>query len=203
MMPLKQLPLPVWAFLLGLPAMSLGKDQARGLVREEAPSAPACRIKLDFGKVAYQDLTIRGDKIKGSNFNLLQEGKILYGFVLSKPTRFRVSGKEISGTIAGMDLMLHIKHSGPYIQISGLVGSRRVNLKASDHKVEVQASASGLASSSAHLLLVHEQGNRLRGRAGAGAEFYSAQMISFGCDLAHLRKRPELLVVLFMWWLGA
>ncbi len=203
MMPLKQIHWPVWAFVLSLPALSPGSDKAQPLIRDEAPSAPSCRIKLDFGKAAYQDLTIKGDKIKGSNFNLQQEGKVLYGFVLSKPTRFRVSGKEISGTIAGLDLMLHIKHSGPYIQISGLVGSRRVSLKASDHKVEVQASASGLASSSSHLLLVQEQGNRLRGRAGAGAEIYSAQMISFGCNLAQLRKRPELLVVLFMWWLGA
>ena len=203
MMPLKQLHWPVWAFVFSFPALASGDDRAQPQLREEAPSAPACRIKLDFGKVAYQDLTIKGDKIKGANFNLQQEGKVLYGFVLSKPTRFRVSGKEISGSIAGMDLMLHIKRTGPHIQISGLVGSRRVSLKASDFKVEVQASASGLASSSAHLLLVHERGNRMRGRAGAGAEIYSAQMISFGCNMADLRKRPELLVVLFMWWLGA
>ncbi|HUT99955.1 MAG TPA: hypothetical protein VM425_00795 [Myxococcota bacterium] len=173
-------------------------------IEEKQPAAEFCRVHLDFGQLAFEEVKIDKDalKVTGPDFNLQREGDVVYGFMLSKPTRFRVKADSISGTAAGMDLMLHVKREALSTEVSGLVGIRRVVARVSGNKVSVAAAGSSQVASTAHLSLTRSSGNLLKGQIGLGAGMSAAGMVTFGCDLDFIRERPELIVILFMWWLG-
>lgn len=158
---------------------------------------------MQFGILIDQQVTITADRVKGPDFNLHREASTYYGFILSRPTRFRVKPGEISGNAAGMDLMLHVLDKERFTEIVGLVGARRVRARISDQRVSVDAGASTMVESSAHLALVRQRGNSLRGQFGQGSQLASARLVSAGCDLEYIRRHPGLVVILFLWWLGA
>jgi len=196
-------------FILAYPAMGsdLKSPPSAGPpagVEEKKPAAEFCRVHLDFGQLAFEEVKIDKDalKVTGPDFNLQREGDVVYGFMLSKPTRFRVKADSISGTAAGMDLMLHVKRQALSTEVSGLVGIRRVVARVSGNKVSVAAAGSSRVASTAHLSLTRSSGNLLKGQIGLGAGMSAAGMVTFGCDLDFIRERPELIVILFMWWLG-
>jgi hypothetical protein len=87
--------------------------------------------------------------------------------------------------------------------VAGLVGSRHVIAELTDSKVTVTAAASSLINTSASLILTRQRGQRLTGHMVVGSDLGSASMVTFGCDLEAIRARPDLIVTLFMWWLGA
>ncbi|RLB59720.1 MAG: hypothetical protein DRI34_00865 [Deltaproteobacteria bacterium] len=169
---------------------------------EEKPEPARCLVSMQFGFLVDQQVTITPGRVKGPDFNLRREGDTYYGFILSRPTRFRVKPGEISGTACGMDLMLHVFDRGRVTEITGLVGARRVRARISDQRVTVDAGASTMVESSAHLALVRERGNRLSGQFGQGSQLAPARLVTAGCDLDYLRRRPGLVVILFLWWLG-
>jgi hypothetical protein len=180
------------------------KSQTPAVIENKKPANETCKVHLDFGLKAFEEVKIDKVtlKVNGPDFNLQREGDIVYGFMLSKPTRFHIKADSISGTAAGMDLMLHVKRQDLATEVSGLVGIRRVTVKVSGDKVSVSAAGSSQVSSTAHLSLTSVSKNQLKGQIGLGAGMSSASMTTIGCDLDYIRERPALIVILFMWWLG-
>ncbi|RME25932.1 MAG: hypothetical protein D6806_07055 [Deltaproteobacteria bacterium] len=176
----------------GQPATGVEKKSGKG----------RCSVLMRFGNLLEQQVTIEADRVKGPDFNLTREGDVWYGFIRSRPTRFRTTGDEISGNAAGLDLMLHLFRKAETLRIRGLVGGRRVSVDISGIKVRVDAGASGGAESSTHLVLELTEPGRYKGQFGQGATIAPAELVASGCDLAGLKSRPGLVVALFLWWLG-
>ena len=180
--------------LFPLPAMAGEKTP---LEVKEVGEAGRCDMSLNIGWFTRQDVSIKPGRIIGPDFNLHIEDDVIYGFIRGKTTRFRVKKDSVSGTAAGFDLMLHVKKSDFETEVRGLVGAQRVVAKVSDEKVTVSSVASSLSVSK-------EKAGYFRGHVGGGgAEIQFADMTLSGCDLSVLRKRPGLIVALFMAWLGA
>jgi hypothetical protein len=184
---------------------------ARGGEKQTQPAADVkkvqetgrCDISLSIGWFARQDVSVKPGRVVGPDFNLHIEDDIVYGFIRGKVTRFKVKPDHISGSAAGFDLMLHINKSDRVTEIRGLVGSRRVVAQVSDKKVSVSAAASSVVTSSSSLSVLEVRAGYFRGHVGGGSELQFAEMTLKGCDLNVLKNRPDLIVVLFMCWLGA
>jgi len=160
-----------------------------------------CQVRLDLGSAGGQQITISGDRVKGPDFNVSREGEVYFGFTREKTTRFKLSDDSLSGTVAGMDLMLHVNFSDRCTEVSGLVGIRRVKAEVCPDRVTVQASGSLQVASSTNLHLSGGQGV-LRGQFGQGAEIAAAKLELSGCKLEDIAARPALIVLVFLWWLG-
>lgn len=163
-------------------------------VREEH-AAPVCAVRLQFGYRVSQHVEIEYDRVKGADYNLHIDGAITYGFISGHPTRFRLEGKHISGNAGGKDLMLNVERDEVSTTVTGLVGGLRVVATVSEHRVTVKAPHGTL-------YLSRDRGNHLSGRMGLSTDLAPAHLTTYGCGLESIRKRPELIVVLFMWWLG-
>lgn len=179
----------VWQFLW---TVALAASPALG---EEPKVERACTITMQFGWFAAQEVSLKGDRVIGSNFNVQREGDVVYGFVHGEPTRFRALDDRVSGTVAGMDLMLYVARDAIKTEVSGLVGERRVTARVTDTAVTVSARGASLS-------LSHYRGNHLKGQMLVASDLGPADLVLFGCELKLIRERPDLIVILFMWWLG-
>jgi hypothetical protein len=164
-------------------------------VKARLPEAPECRIRLQFGLVVTQNVTVKPDRIVGADYNLHVEDQIVYGFISGQPTRMKLKDKHISGSAAGRELMLNVKNTETTTEVSGLVGGVRVSAVVSEHRVRVNAMRGAL-------YLTRDRGNHLSGQMGLSSDIAPAHLTTYGCELSEIRKRPDLIVVLFMWWLG-
>lgn len=186
-----------------LPLLLLGALVAPASAGDEPPPAqvteklppPVCAVRLQFGYRITQHVEIEDDRVKGADYNLHIEDHVTYGFVSGHPTRFRLEDKHISGNAGGKDLMLNVARTETSTVVSGLVGGQRVVATVSAHRVTVKAHHGTL-------YLSRDRGNHLSGRMGLSTDLAPAHLTTYGCGLASIRKRPELIVVLFMWWLG-
>jgi len=167
----------------------------RSEVKSKVPLAPVCQIRLQLGLSVSQNISIKSDRITGADYNLHLEDEIIYGFISGQPTRMKLKDNHISGSAAGRDLMLHVKKTGTECEVSGLVGGSRVSAKVSEHRVTVNAMRGAL-------YLSRDRGNHLSGQLGLSSNIAPAHMTTYGCELSMIRDRPELIVTLFMWWLG-
>jgi hypothetical protein len=52
-------------------------------------------------------------------------------------------------------------------------------------------------------LLKKKKKNYFRGKVGVGYDIQFAELTIEGCELSLIKDRPDLIVVLFMCWLGA
>ena len=179
--------------LATVPARGHERRPPAGVTEELA--APVCAVRLQFGYRVSQHVEIEDDRVKGADYNLHIDGAITYGFISGHPTRFRIEGKHISGNAGGKDLMLNVKRDEVSTTVTGLVGGLRVVATVSEHRVTVKAPHGTL-------YLSRDRGNHLSGRMGLSTDLAPAHLTSYGCGLETIRKRPELIVVLFMWWLG-
>ena len=192
--------LSLGAYLFGMAlCCRAGRPEARV---KGGKSGQKCTVLMIFGNQVKQQVAVGDARVKGPDFNLTRDGDVWYGFVVSRPTRFRVTNDEIGGNAAGLDLMLHLFREPARLRIRGLVGGRRVSVDVSDTRVRVDAGASGGAESSTHLVLERKEPGRYWGQFGSGSEIAPAEFVTRGCDLSALRKRPGLVVALFLWWLG-
>ena len=192
----------ICVLLLIFPMAALAGEEPAAKVKEVG-EAGRCDISMNIGWFARQDVSVKPGRVIGPDFNLHIEDDIIYGFIRGKVTRFKVKGDGISGSAAGFDLMLHLSKSDTQTEIRGLVGSRRVVAKVSDEKISVSAAASSDIISSSSLSVSKVRAGYFRGHVGGGSELQLAEMSLKGCDLSTLRDRPDLIVALFMAWLGA
>jgi hypothetical protein len=142
-----------------------------------------------------QNVTIKPDRILGADYNLHVEDLVVYGFISGQPTRIKLKDKHISGSAAGRELMLNVKKTDTATEVSGLVGGVRVSAEVSEHRVRVNAVRGAL-------YLSRDRGNHLSGQLGLSTDIATAHLTTYGCELSEIRKRPDLIVVLFMWWMG-
>jgi hypothetical protein len=192
----------IWALLLMFPlAVQAGEEPLAEV--EEVSEAGRCDMSLNIGWFARQDVSVKPGRVVGPDFNLHIEDDVVYGFIRGKTTRFRVKKDGVSGSAAGFDLMLHLSESETRTEIRGLVGNRRVVATVSAEKISVSAAASSVISTSSSLTVSKVKKGYFRGHVGGGSELQFADMTLSGCDLDFIRKRPGLIVALFMAWLGA
>jgi hypothetical protein len=170
---------------------------------KEGGEAGQCDISLNIGWFARQDVSVKPGRVVGPDFNLHIEDDVFYGFIRGKATRFKVKKDGISGSAAGFDLLLHLSESETQMEIRGLVGNRRVVARASSEKISVSAAASSVISTSSSLSVARVKKGYFRGHVGGGSNLQFADMKLAGCDLDFIRKRPGLIVALFMAWLGS
>jgi len=170
-------------------------------IKENLDPTFDCHIRMEFGKFSTQDVRIKKNRITGSNFNIHREGNVFYGFIRNQPSRFRVTETQVTGTIAGMEIILHIKREDFQTQLSGLVGTHRVIANASLEKIIVDAGSS--------LVLTRTRTpNYFRGHLGHGPDISAARFKIGACKPSPSWKCreiwlcPEMIVVLFLWWLG-
>lgn len=182
--------------------MALAGEEPQGKV-EAVSEAGRCEMSMNIGWFARQDVSIKPGRVVGPDFNLHIEDDVIYGFIRGKATRFKVGPKDISGSAAGFDLMLHVNKSDLETEIRGLVGRRRVVAKVSDEKMSVSGAAYSVGSSASSLAVSMIKAGYYRGHVGGGPDMQLADMTLSGCDLSILRDRPGLIVALFMAWLGA
>jgi len=107
-----------------------------------------------------------------------------------------VEGDHIHGSALGTDLMLHVSKSDQTTEIRGLVGKVRVTAIVTTEKIKVN-------SMDKTLVLKRKEGNYFRGHVGIGYDIQFADLNIKGCELSLIKDRPDLIVVLFMCWLGA
>jgi hypothetical protein len=138
---------------------------------------------------------IKEKRIQGADYNLHIEDEIVYGFMSGNTTRFRMDEGHISGTAGGHDLMLNVWDKQTTTRVTGLVGGARMTASVSDHRILVKGNHGSL-------LLNRDRGNHLSGRLALSGMIETAHLTTYGCGLGTFRERPELIVVLFMWWLG-
>jgi hypothetical protein len=187
--------------LLVLLISAAAKTENAPPLAEEKGALERCQVHLDLGSAGGQQITISGDRVKGPDFNVSREGEVYFGFTREKTTRFKLSDDGLSGTVAGMDLMLHVTFTDRCTAVSGLVGIRRVKAEVCPDAVTVQASGSLQVASSSHLHLSGGLGV-LRGQFGQGANISAAKLELSGCKLEDIAARPALIVLVFLWWLG-
>ena len=75
--------------------------------------------------------------------------------------------------------------------------------RVSDEKIAVNGSSSSVVSSSTSLSVTKVRAGYFRGHVGGGSDLQFADMTMKGCDLSIIKNRPDLIVALFMCWLGA
>jgi hypothetical protein len=181
--------------LMMWPLMALaGEDKVPVEVKEsEAPER--CEVYMNIGWYDKQDVTLKPGRVVGPDFNLHIEDNVVYGFIRGKTTRFKVKGDHIHGSALGSELMLHVSKSEETTEIRGLVG--RVRVLAVITPVKIKINSMGRT-----LLLVRKENNYFRGHVGSGASLQFADLTIKGCEFSMIKNRPDLIVVLFMCWLG-
>ncbi len=182
-------------------AARAGEEPAADVQKAGEPGL--CEISMNIGWFARQDVSVKPGRVVGPDFNLHIEDDVFYGFIRGKSSRFKVKKDAISGSAAGFDLMLHLSESETQTEIRGLVGNRRVVARVSSEKISVSAAASSVINTSTSLSVAKVKKGYFRGHVGGGSDLQVADMKLAGCDLDFIRKRPGLIVALFMAWLGA
>jgi hypothetical protein len=177
-----------------LPVEALGESPPVEVKDKGEPKR--CHTHMNIGWYDIQDVAVKPGRIVGPDFNLHIEDDVIYGFIRGKTTRFKVEGDHIHGTAMGSELMLHVSKSDKTTEIRGLVGKVRATAIVTTEKIKIN-------SMGRTLLLKKKKKNYFRGKVGVGYDIQFADLTIEGCELSLIKDRPDLIVVLFMCWLGA
>lgn len=162
---------------LALPVLAAGSPASRG----------SCRLEFElFGKQVWT-IEIDSRTVRGDNYVIEREGKVLSGFIAGRATRLKLHQGVLSGTMAGQRAELFLQRSPVHLEIHGNMGRDRV--------VSV-GSIDRLLLANQWLQLELNRIPSPPGEATFRDAYSSATLVLDGCHPVLLARRPELLLVL-------